>query len=1202
MRLSRLEVYGFKTFARKLDVTLTGGITAVVGPNGCGKSNVVDSIRWVLGEQKPSQIRLERMEDVIFKGNTSRKPLGMAEVSLTIDNESGRLPVSLPEVTITRRLFRSGESEYLINRKICRLADINDLFMDTGMGTDSYSVFELGMINAILSDKTEDRRLIFEEAAGVTKYKARRRTALNRMLSIEEDLNRVGDIIAELDRRVESLKRQAQKATRYRALRSEIKARAVAVAAHEIGKLRTKVEAAETELAALQDQSEELRDRTATLGGDYESLSVDILEIERDLEDTAARFNTVRNDVAEREKEQTRLDSRIEYLGESAAKAREAVRQNTAALDRIAESHGTSAGELEAVTARLDEVARTSREVRGAYTEFERQTTEKESAFRTRESEHRHLEKEIASCRAMIVTVRVRREGGETRLGEISRRIAELEGVVRDAENECARLREERLRNAGREQDLGRTIGESRAALAERTRELEAVDAELRETRDSLASLRAERDFLAEVIRTYAGYSEGVRNAVNAPELTGRVLAVLADCISADEPYVAAIEAALADGLQSILVDEPGAALNGARYLARDARGKAIFLPMLRNETISDAPPASGEGVIGAAVEFVRTEERFRPAIRKLLRDVTVVDTLETAWTLHAARGGRYVTLDGAMVGAWGEIHSGRTPGGERSSTLGRREKLDRISAEFDRVSGSILTLEERRGDVSGGIEALRVSIRDQERAQEELRRETALIASDEARAAARRDASGETLSSLRTEAVRIRESFEDLEADIVELDEKATGLESRYRDMEKRLRENAGEIAGFRAELDSRRAAMNASEVERASLTERKAALTREIDALRDRRETMARTGRNLLEEIDRAEREMLETGNRRQEIATVLDSLGAEHDRLRAAKEETERRYADARSRRSETERMLQNLRREQAEFSRRESSLTLGRDEAVLRARSILERLADEFFIAPEDIPTAPDDPDFDPENEKLLLEDLRRKAHALGDVNMAAEDDYKAEKERFDFLSGERDDLVEARRTLEDTIQRINSIARERFRETFERIRLNFTRTFADFFEGGHCDLALEDGEDPLEAAILITARPPGKNVRSISLLSSGERALTAISLLFAIYLVKPSPFCILDEVDAPLDDANIDRYLRVIREFSRNTQFIMITHNKKTMAAADNLYGITMDEPGLSTLVSVRFSDVDIPGTRSGTTVTRKAPASDTEPE
>lgn len=1188
MRLSRLEILGFKTFARKLDVTLTGGITSVVGPNGCGKSNVVDSIRWVLGEQRPTQIRLERMEDVIFKGTSTRKPLGMAEVSLTIDNESGRLPINMPEVTITRRLFRSGESEYLINKKTCRLADINDLFMDTGMGTDSYSMFELGMINSILSDKTEDRRLIFEEAAGVTKYKARRKTALTRMTSIEDDLTRVGDIIAELDRHVESLKRQAQKASRYRALRSEIKARTVAVAAHDIAKLRTRIDAAGVELAMVQAEAEDLRNRIAAAGDSYETLSLDIIEAERMLGETAARFNTARNDIAGKEKEQARLDSRIEYLEQTAGKTREAARQNALALDRIAETHGLSSGERETADDRLAEMDGAARELRERFREFEAGAAAKDQEFRALEAEYRLLEKEIASQRALVVTIRVRRESGELRLGEISQRTRELETVLRDTENECAVLREERLQSTGREHDISRAIGESRAAIEAESRLLEETGEALRRAQETGASLRAERDFLAEVIRTHAGYAEGVRNAAGAPELRGRVLSVLGDCVSADDEYALAVEAALGDALQYILVDGEMAALEGARWLSGDTRGRAVFLPAEGNAGAVPVSP-DGAGIIGRAADFIRTEARFRPVVEKLLRDVLVAGSLADAVRLHREHGGRYVTLAGEMVGSWGEIHGGRLREDDRSSTLGRREKFDRLDAAHEKISSETAAREKRREELTGAIETIQTSIRDGERALEELRRATAEVASDEARILAKRDASAETLANLRKEAERIRESFADIDAGIVDAEEAAARYEDRRRGVETRMTAAAEEIAVLRAELDTRRTELNAREIERAALTEKSAALAREIETLRERRENLARAGKTLREEIDTAEREMLDAGNRKQELAKALESLGAEHDRLLAAKEESERGYADLRARRSETERMLQNLRREQAENAKKESSLTLGRDEAVLRVQTIAERLSDEFFVTPEDIPPAPDDPDFDAANERLLIEDLRRKIHAVGDVNMAAEDDYRIEKERLDFLSRERDDLVAARRTLDETIQRINHIARERFRETFERIRANFSKTFSAFFEGGVCDLTLEEGEDPLEANILITARPPGKNVRSIGLLSSGERALTAISLLFAIYLVKPSPFCILDEVDAPLDDANIDRYLRVIREFSKDTQFIMVTHNKKTMASADNLYGITMDEPGMSTLVSVKLSQVEV-SEKTGATI------------
>lgn len=1180
MKLTRLEVFGFKTFAKKLDIRLSAGITAVVGPNGCGKTNAVDAIRWALGEQRPTQIRLERMEDSIFKGSATRRQLGMAEVSLTIENESRRLPVEMPEVTITRRLFRSGESEYLLNRKICRLADINDLFMDTGMGTDSYSVFELAMINSILSDKTEDRRHIFEEAAGVTKYKARRKIALTRMLSIEDDLNRVGDIIAELERRVESLRRQAQKAARYRSLRSEFKARTVGIAAHEIGQLRKRSSAAEEELSSVRTLAAEYRERTTALGGEFDTLSLDMIDSERALGETTARCESVRALMSEREKEHARLDSRIEYLEQTAAKAREATQRNSAALEGIAETHGRCAESLDELSARLDEVARSIEEMHSEVMRCEERAVEKDLTLRCLETEFHRLEREIAACRAMTATIRVRRESGDARLAEIARRSMEIEAAAAETADTCAILREDRLRNASREQDLNRELLEFGNVLAAVNRKTESLDTDLRKARAEEASLRAERDFLAEVLNTFAGYSDGVRHAAGMEELRGRILCVLGDIVSAEDGYLRAVEAALADSLQSIVVDGLDAAIAGARRFARETLGRAVFLPSGEGSSGDRIFVVRDEGVLGPVCEFIRTDERFRPTVRRLLRDTYLVDSLETACRLHARFGeGRFVALDGSMVGAHGEIHSGAFGDRGAGATIGRREKLNRVEGALESSGTLISVLEERRGACTAEADRLRASIRDRERTRDELRRETASITSEEAHASAKRDSAVETLASLRTEAERIEESFGSFADEVGALEEKIARFTEHHSRLEASLRTTAGEVANIRAELDARRSRLNACEVERASLNEKRAALAREIEAARERREALAQSAQTLLLEVSEAESEMLEAGERKQALLHELESLGAEQGRLVAEKDELNQRSTDLRNRRSEQERALQNLRREQAEFARRESALTLERDEASLRIHSIVERLSDEFFITQENIPEPPDDPDFDPESERLLIEDLKRKIQTLDDVNMAAEADHREEKERLDFLVRERDDLMEARKSLDETIHKINHIARERFRETFERIRANFGVTFTNFFEGGACDLTIEEGEDPLEANILITARPPGKNVRSINLLSSGERALTAISLLFAIYLVKPSPFCILDEVDAPLDDANIDRFLRVIREFAKSTQFIMVTHNKKTMAAADTLYGITMEEPGLSTLVSVRLSRV-----------------------
>jgi chromosome segregation protein len=1181
MRLSRLEIFGFKSFAKKLDLSLTGGMTAVVGPNGCGKSNVVDAIRWVLGEQRPTQIRLERMEDVIFKGSTSRRPLGMAEVSLTIENESGRLPLAMPEVTVSRRLFRSGESEYLINKKICRLADINDMFMDTGMGTDSYSLFELGMINSILSDKTEDRRHIFEEAAGVTKYKARRRTALNRMVSIEDDLNRVGDIIAELERRVESLKRQAQKASRYRSLKSEIKARMISGASREIGRLKRKNETAEQGLSVLGASSEELRGKITALSIANDTLSMDILGTEKGLAEITGRYDSFRNTISEREKELARLDSRLEYLAEAMVKARETAENNTSSLAGLAENHGRCAEELSEVEKRLAELEIQSGALKEKFREFERKAAEKTAAHQNRESEYRRIERELSSCGSSAETVRAKRESGEARLTEITRRSSELEKGAEEAAEECARLAEERSCYASREREFTGEISVLNGSLTDKNREMEILDREARQARDIQSSLRAERDFLAEVIHTGEGYSGGVISALNAEKLKGKNSGVLADLVSADERYERAIESALLDRLQSIVVDNPDTALEGIGYLSNNPCGRASFLAVNDAGPEPEIPLPHDKGLLGPAAQFVRVDERYRPVVRRLLRGVYIVDSLETAYWMHTwSSEGKFVTLEGDMVGSQGDYHSGSVGRDRQGAAIGRREKLEKLISALEEASEKADDLEKKRVSLMEDCGSLRTSLKEKERDLNEVRRELAEITARESRAAAKKEASSETLAALGKESAGIEDTFEKYDAERVLLEQKTERLQNELREAADYLGVSSADISVLRGELEHHRSMVNECDVERAANTEKKTAFSREIHSIGERREALAQAGCRILHEMEDSEKESLQAGIRKNELVAGLESIGAGYRDLQRLKEDKEEEYNDLRARRSESERQLQNLRRDQADLAKEESSLTLEREEAALQIKSIIERLSDEYFISAPDIPEPVHDPEYDSEQERFLVEDLRRKIQALGDVNMAAEADYREEKSRLDFLTGERDDLVEARRALHETIQKINHIARERFKETFERIRMNFEKTFADFFEGGFCDLALAENEDPLEADILITARPPGKNVRSISLLSSGEKALTAISLLFAIYLVKPSPFCILDEVDAPLDDANIDRFLRVIREFSRETQFIMVTHNKKTMAAANNLYGITMAEPGLSTMVSVRLSQVD----------------------
>lgn len=1194
MRLSRLEIYGFKSFAKKLDLRLTGGITSVVGPNGCGKTNVVDAIRWVLGEQKPSQIRLERMEDVLFKGSTTRRPLGMSEVSLTIENTAGILPVDMPEVTITRRLFRSGESEYMINRKTCRLADINDLFMDTGMGTDSYSVFELGMINAIISDKTDDRRNIFEEAAGVTKYKARRKSALTKLIGIESDLERVGDIIAELERRVESLKRQAMKARRYRTLKSELKTRTIAVASFEIARHAEKIRETGRELETLVTAVESLRVGISRTTAEIETFSADMVTVERELEDIARRFSESTVLIGEKEKTAARYDSRLESLGEIASRAKETSRRNTASLEKLAESHGECAGSLADVSHRLEQVMLTYDKAKTDYETMRASVANSANDHASSDRLFRTKEQELAGKKASLANMAIARESNERRLREISERIGELESTLAEVGREIDAYGERKLVKLKEERDVASRLTSMKESLDTALEEQAVIDARLRQALEKQASLKGERDILAEVLRSFAGYSEGVKNAVSAECLAGKVLGVLGDVVSTDETYLKAVEGALREYVQAVIVPTTEDAAAAVRFLSEGKHGRASFIPAgnIPGHDSAFKAPAS-PGVIASVIEVVRTEARFKALVERLFDGIVIVDSLETATRLHGDYGERfrYVTLNGEVVGTVGDIHGGAVDG-DSVSSIGRTEKLETLSTALGKVSREAASLQEQRASHEEQTYVYRGLIAELENTLDRIRKENAEIASTEARSNAKREAMLETIANLKREADRIQATFPEGDAAKENVLDDIKEHEKRLETLRDTVSLAGRKLEAMRAELEYKRNALNSLEVERATLTEKKAALEREMKTIAERRESLAQTSGRTLEEINAAEEEILAVGEAKKNLLIELEELEKSHEILKHTKDVVEKRYAELRSQRSERERALQIQRRELDEQSRRESSLVLKRDEASMMMNNIRERLVEEYFIDQEEVPDAPDGKEFDPGEEKLLIEDLRRKIHQLGDVNLAAEDDYEEEKKRFDFLTSERNDLVEASDTLKKTIAKINAIARARFTETFELIRTNFQVMFNEFFEGGICDLALEEGIDPLEAGINITARPPGKNVRSINLLSSGERALTAISLLFAIYLVKPSPFCIMDEVDAPLDDANIDRYLKVIRRFSERTQFIMVTHNKKTMAAADNLYGITMEEPGLSTLVSVSLSESD---TSAGTRKTEAAP-------
>ncbi|MFC1650580.1 chromosome segregation protein SMC, partial [Candidatus Latescibacterota bacterium] len=880
MKLSRLEVYGFKSFAKKLDLKLLGGMTALVGPNGCGKTNVVDAIRWVLGEQKPTQIRLDRMEDVLFKGSGSRSQLGMSEVSLTVENTSGILQVDLPEVTITRRLFRSGESEYMINRKICRLADINDMFMDTGMGSESYSVFEQGMINAILSDKAEERRHIFEEAAGITKYKSRRRSALNTLMSIEGDLDRLGDIVVELERRVGFLKRQASKASRYRKLKSELKSKTIALGSYEIEIHKEKITSTVSELTSVQSALEISKVKSSNIASECESISAEIVAIEKKLAEFAGQYEANVRAIAEKENETVRLESRLESLEEMAIRARETAKRNSAALEKLARNHSECIKEFSNIEKRqqVNDSNYSSKVER--FKTLEARVIEKAERQKILEREYRAIENEILSGKSALENIRLRSEDGEKRLLEISKRREELNETLAEINKKYDGYQKKKSQSESIKRGLSDKLSDLKNKLSDLIKESQRCDEELLQAKNTQVSIKAEVDFLGEIIRSLRGYSEGVKNAVKSDVLKDRVHGVLADVVSTDELYLKAIETALFSNLQNIVVDSPEAAKDGVTYLSEGEHGRAVFVPLNGEyDSVSEKIPDE-DGVVGQANDFVRTDDRFKPVLRRYLENTVIVDSLENAIRLHEQYSNfSFVALSGEMVSSHGDIHGGTGKDDRGKSSIGRLEKFNKRKEELSVAEKQVEYLAEKRKKLSSEYNFIRGSIEDCEKEFESVSIELAEISSNEASVKAKKETTDEIINNLNEESSKINKTLEDFGGKDKELKERIDKSKEQFAELESNRTEISDEINELNAEHGSLRSEINAYEIERAAMREKKAALEHEIEEINNRRESLARTSKYTIKEISDAEAESLLIGEKKKNIIEDLVGLNSDH-----------------------------------------------------------------------------------------------------------------------------------------------------------------------------------------------------------------------------------------------------------------------------------------------------------------------------------
>ncbi|MBI5837619.1 MAG: chromosome segregation protein SMC [Candidatus Eisenbacteria bacterium] len=1187
MFLEKLEVFGFKSFGEKLEVRFAPGITGVIGPNGCGKTNISDALRWVLGEQNMRHLRGDVAEDVIFGGSSSRKPLGMAEATLTIANDRMLLPTEFTQVQVGRRIYRSGESHYLLNKQSVRLKDVRNLFFDTGMGSNAYSVIEREMVDNILAEGSAQRRFLFEEAAGITKYKARKRETLNKLGATETDLVRVNDLVTEIERQVGSLRYQAGKARRWQRLHEEIRELDLRLSAHAQAERVARVAELEGGLGAGRAQLEGQVTALASAEAGLEAQRLAVLEAERAHGAAHAEHARLAAEVME-------LRGRISVGQERARGLLAQLEQGESDQARLASQmrqmevdHARLSGEESQLSADLAGREEHLRREEAALAAAEDALREKRAGLGEQRQRSLDLMQQTMHRRAGMEQLRAYLGRCAEQLTRVAAQEAELGGRLKDvAEREAAA----RATLEARQAELaGARLQE--AGLEAHARELAAGLTRLQESerdlRERAAGAASRLRTLQELKANFEGFEAGVRALFHERGVEG-LQGVVVDVLDVPRDWVDALEVFLGPVLQAVVVDADEAAYRGRELLLEGERGRATFLPVSRLDR--RAPSAlpqdiAGEpGVVGHAPGVVRARPGYEPLAELLMGHVVLVEDADTARRLsarHAAESWGFLTRSGEF---WGpnRLHLGAGAGG--TQILHREHEIRDLEEASGVAAAELARVRDERAGAEAQVAACQLDL---------TRARAARAAAEEAALEAER-----RLNSALTEC-RLAESERDSRAaESAKLTAEREAVQAELSAAEAEL-----ESCSQRAEEAARGA--TAREAELTALEERREACRVEAAAVKlewtrvhTRRGELA-TRREELEKSLRAARESLasrgeEAASRLTERAALLVELQELELRHAAGAAEAqghaeslhalESAHLHARSEEALGAAQVKELRhaveagREGTHAAELELHDLRGLLEQELARLKVEYELEDLGALAHQEPPAEGETPE--------KLQAMKQRIRALGPVNPLAMDAYVEHKQRFDFLTAQRDDLVQARAQLLEVIEKINATASGLFQQTFEAAREKFREVFQTVFEGGEADLMLE-GEDPLEARIEIVARPRGKRLQSISLLSSGERALTAISLLFGIYLVKPSPFCILDEVDAPLDDANIDRFINLLTHFSRNTQFVVITHNKRTMEACDVLYGVTMQEPGCSRIVSVSFEKAADPGNGNG---------------
>jgi chromosome segregation protein len=1185
MKIKKLEILGFKSFPERVSFSFPVGITGIVGPNGCGKSNIVDAVLWVVGERSARHLRARLMEDVIFNGTNGNKPMGMAEVSILFSNKGGRVPgeyAGYEEIMVTRRVFRSGESEYYINQNPCRLKDVTDLFAGTGIGTNAYSIIEQGKVDFILNSKPQERRLLFEEAAGVSSFRERKRIALMKMESTEQNLLRLRDIIGEIKRQINGLNRQVKRAERFKAYRGEIKEIESKIAAEEYAELMKKREEIEEALAGLREEGTKVTRRLRRAQSFIEHTRRRLREVEEGLNDAQRRTLGVQNEL---------------QRGEDGT---EALNRELDRLSRLEKQYLEEIGQL---NSKLEETRAEKARMEGEKSDLGQQILSKEVALKERERELESLKRqsegtmsELEDQKASAVEILSQISGSRNAISSLGKEVEGLERrITRNGveQQEAKGAVEEMEKLLSQSDERMNTLTSSvenmevekealRTVVDDLRRRREAEESELKKMEEMFHRERSRLESLRELEKNYEGCDRGVKEIMLSKgrgELDG-IYGLIGDMIETEKRFEAALEAALDRRLQHIVVEGLEEGMRALRYLKERSCGRSTFIPVNPQGSIGavrEKDKSREDGLLGPLAQFVRVKEGFVPVIASVLEDVWLVDSLQIAHRLwKEGRGPRtLVSLEGEVLESDGSLTGGSMEG-RGFGLLERRRVIRELEGSVSGLREQLRLKGTTIGELADGISAkedeLDALLEDRHKQELELmhcKRDLEQRGQGLARERQRLEVLEFEGGQLQSEVEARRLELQDFSGQLREFDDRRREGEEKIRELKAALdgkttalEEMVREVTGLKVNAAAQREKMKAIEGVLSNLEQSQRAIKDEIA--------------RKLREVERIREEISEAGERVEALRKQGRESMKELKSLTRAVRAQERQRGRLAELLRESESGHERLKLEREEIGQKTNELNLKMAEVHLSVEHLEGRISEKYGLSLQGL-VKQRDPDFQRDSAERRLSELRVALDGLGEVNLVALDEYEELKERYEFLMEQKKDLEGAMDDLRRAIARINRRTNRQFLKTFEAVREKFQEVFARLFKGGRGDLVLTDEKDLSTTGIEIVAQPPDKRLQIIDLLSGGEKALVAIALLFSFFLVKPTPFCLLDEVDAPLDDANIDRFVQLVDELSKTSQFILVTHNKKTIKMSTMLYGVTMETPGISKIVSVRLN-------------------------